>query len=279
MSIYTYTNNIFEMKIIKSYIDLEIITLKEENNAFGLIQEFFMKWLFISHIYRKKLYPFSAQPTAHDRSLPSFCHQNYGISLQLCLLWKLQTLHETYLSQGGEQSNMWFIGWLDSMQLFELVMWVYMCLLHLSLYRKLKSSRKVIWKRRRTWNKESKNNLGTVKMSCKSLGWGLPMPPGLHLWWWGCSAEEVRDTHHGDPRQSIAGPGVEDAEGGFGRIWGSCGPRCYPIPIREPTHKWLCVWAAIGPHALHRLSELYIYNYIYIYICCFIFILSGKHGF
>lgn len=43
MSIYTYTNNIFEMKIIKSYIDLEIITLKEENNAFGLIQEFFMK--------------------------------------------------------------------------------------------------------------------------------------------------------------------------------------------------------------------------------------------
>lgn len=70
MSIYTYTNNIFEMKIIKSYIDLEIITLKEENNAFGLIQEFFMKWLFISHIYKKKLYPFSAQPTAHDRSLP-----------------------------------------------------------------------------------------------------------------------------------------------------------------------------------------------------------------
>lgn len=142
MNIYTYTNNIFEMKIIKSYIDLEIITLKEENNASRLTQEFFMKWLFISHIYGKNLYPFSAQPTAHDRSLPSFCHQNYGISLQLCLLWKLPTLHEAYLSQGGEQSNMWFIGWLDSTQLFELVMWVYMNLLHVSLVQETKILKK-----------------------------------------------------------------------------------------------------------------------------------------
>ena len=45
---------------------------------------------------------------------------------------------------------------------------------------------------------------------------GLPMPPGLQLWWWGCLAEEVGDTHKG-----TAGSRVEDAEVGFGRIYES----------------------------------------------------------
>ena len=121
---YTHTSKTFEMKVVIVCITLKRVTIKEENNAFWLLQESFMKC---------NSYSVSAQSIAHSRPLPSFCYLNYEISLQLCLLWKLSTLHKAYFSQEVEQSCVWLIGWLGSTHLCELVMWVHMSLLHLAL--------------------------------------------------------------------------------------------------------------------------------------------------